>query len=47
MIYILLKSQDLSKLNTKENIPVEFPKVKEGQQNKMRDWGQFVVGIGF
>ena len=28
MIYILLKSQDVSKLNTKENIPVEFPNSK-------------------
>ena len=28
MIYVLLKSQDVSKLNTKGNIPVEFPNSK-------------------
>ena len=32
MIYILLKSQDVSKLNAKGNIPVEFLKVKKGLQ---------------
>jgi len=33
MIYILLKSQDVSEQNTKGNIPVEFTEVKKGLQN--------------
>ena len=32
MIYILLKSQDVSKLNTKGNIPVEFQKSKRNDK---------------
>ena len=41
MIYILLKSQDVSKLNTKGNIPVEFPKVKKGLQNVKPNFSVF------
>ena len=41
MIYVLLKSQDVSKLKTKENIPVEFPKVKKGLQNVKANFSVF------
>ena len=44
MIYILLKSQDVSKLNTKGNIPVEFQKSKRNDK-MLSQTSQWFLGL--